>query len=51
MKKKKTDDRAGELASVEKRPVDSVPVEHVQTFVGDPVGSSSSRPTSRSATV
>jgi hypothetical protein len=45
------DGRAEEPASVEKCPVGSIPVEHVQTFVGDLVESSSSRPTSRTATV
>jgi hypothetical protein len=45
------DGRAEEPASVEKCPVGSILVEHQQTFVGDLVESSSSRPTSRTATV
>ena len=39
MKKKKMDDRAGEPPSVEKRPVDSIPVEHERIYVGDLMGS------------
>lgn len=51
MMMKKTDDRAGEPPSVEKRPVDSIPVEHERIYVGDLMGSSSSRPTSRPAAI
>ena len=45
------DGRAEEPASVEKCPVGSILVEHQQTFVGDLVESSSSRPISRPGTV
>ena len=39
MMMKKTDDRAGEPPSVEKRPVDAIPVEHERIYVGDLAGS------------